>query len=310
MKIEHLKEFYTLANYLNFTITAEHLYITQPALSRHIALVEEELGTALLKRTTKSVELTEAGEMLRAALSPIISQYDTVIEQIKNLGKDSKATLRIGIPAVAVNDYLGQAPRVFQERYPEVEMQYVFNEPEDNIRALLHGELDMIMIAHIPFPNAEQLDFYDCITEPLVVICREDDPIAGKDSVKLEDLKSYSFVCNGSNYYSVIWNKILAQCQWSGFTPEPPLIVDQMDAVLASVRQGYGITIVGAHHHTLAANGLTYVVLNEPGCYRRLSIAHKHSNRNPMIQAFIDIFSTHGGEPLREHSTPETPTQE
>ena len=68
MKMEYLKEFYTLAEFLNFTNAAEKLYITQPALSRHITSMEEELGVTLLKRTTKSVELTKAGAMLHDAL--------------------------------------------------------------------------------------------------------------------------------------------------------------------------------------------------------------------------------------------------
>lgn len=300
MKIEYLKEFFALTEYLNFTQTAEHLYITQPALSRHIALMEEELGMPLLKRTTKSVELTQAGAMLRDVLPGILEQYDSVVNQMKNLDHRGKRVLRFGIPAVAVNDYLGRVPAIFREKYPDVELSFVSDEPEMNIAALLRGDLDLIMIAHIPFPNAGQLTFQDYITEPLVVICKDDDPLARKTRVKLEDLENYTFLCNDSPYYSVIWDKIRMQCQWSGFTPRMPMFYKQMDAVLVSVRQGLGVTIVGAHHRTLATQGLTYVVLDEESCFRKLSVAYRSSDHNPLIPCFIDIFARYGGETLRK----------
>ena len=298
VKIEHLKEFYSLSEFLNFTQTAEHLFITQPALSNHIALMEKELGTQLLRRTTKSVELTQAGAILRDALPEILEKYESVIGQLRHLDGKQEKNLRIGLPAVAVNDYLGQAPTVFRSRYPEVSLSYVSNEPEDNIAALLREELDLIVIAHIPFPHANQLTFYDYLTEPLVVICKSDDPLARKGTVSLADLKDYTFLCNESAYYAVIWEKIKMECRWAGFTPKKPLFFRQMDAVLVSVRQGLGITIVGGHHRTLATQGLGYAVLEDKSCMRKLSNACKAGNSNPYIPLYIETFAQYGTPPL------------
>ena len=290
MKVEYLKEFYTLTEFMSFTNAAEKLYITQPALSRHITSLEEELGVLLLRRTTKSVELTEAGRILHDALPALITGYDNAVSQIRQLGSERKKVLRIGLPAVSVNDYLGDIPSIFQAECPGTELSYHFGEPEDNSDRLFRGDLDLIMTAHIPFPNAELLRFTDYLSEPMIVMFHEDDPLAEKERVRLEDLRSYTFVINDSPYYSVIWDKFAMECQWTGFTPKKVIPLKQMGTVLAYVRQGRGIAVVGSHHRALAMHKLAYRVIDEPSCNRMLALACRASDTNPMIDRFIEIF--------------------
>lgn len=293
MKMEYLKEFYTLAEFLNFTNAAEKLYITQPALSRHITSMEEELGVTLLKRTTKSVELTKAGAMLHDALPPIMTEYDNIISQIRDLDKKQKKELRLGLPAVPVNDYLSDIPTLFQAECPGTELSYHFGEPEDNINRLIHGELDVIMTAHIPFPNMELVRFTDYYSEPMIVMFNAEDPLSQKEVVHLTDLKDYTFVVNDSAYYHVIWEKFVSECKWAGFTPKETITVKQMGNVLAHIRQGRGITVVGGHHSALATHKLAYKPIAERSCNRMLSLACRASDTNPMVDRFIEIFIQH-----------------
>lgn len=76
MKIEYLRELIVLAKHKNYTRAAEELYLTQPALSKHIDLMEKELGTRLVRRNTHQVELTEDGQEAVKAFQKIIRLYD------------------------------------------------------------------------------------------------------------------------------------------------------------------------------------------------------------------------------------------
>jgi DNA-binding transcriptional LysR family regulator len=294
MKISYLKEFFVLSEFLNFTKAAEHLFMTQPALSRHISILEENLNILLVERTTKYVELTEAGKLLKEALPSILGEYELVVSKLNAMSAKSLYCLRVGIPSVSVNDYLGKVPEVFKQKYPNIGLTFYPNGPEENISALFHSELDIIMVSNIPFPNASLLTFHDYAVEPMIVVCREDSPLAKKKSVTLYDLKDYNFLCNKSSYYGAIWEYLALQCKWSGFTPKGPIYSNNMDSTLVSVRQGQGIAIVSMHHKSLALQGLVYVTLEETSCIQKMSLAYRSADNNPAIPKFIEVFSQYG----------------
>ena len=85
LKLNYIREFVTLAETLNFSKAAEKLFLAQPALSRHIAIIEEIMGGRLFQRTTRNVSLTPAGEAVYNAFIEILRQYDGAREQVSPL---------------------------------------------------------------------------------------------------------------------------------------------------------------------------------------------------------------------------------
>ena len=124
MKIEYLRETIILAEYLNFTMAAEHLFITQPVLSRHIDALETEIGVKIFRRSTHSVRLTEAGTYFLERIQSILAEYDGLLQDVsyKDPGYDTE--LRIGIPYYRSNYYLGQVPRLFAAAYPRIKLSF------------------------------------------------------------------------------------------------------------------------------------------------------------------------------------------
>lgn len=96
MQIGHLREFLTLAANANFSATAKELYITQSALSRHIASLEEELGAKLLARDSHQVSLTPIGRQFAADAEGIVESYERALGNIEILRRRGEATLKIG----------------------------------------------------------------------------------------------------------------------------------------------------------------------------------------------------------------------
>lgn len=294
MKVEYLKEFYTLADLLNYTRAAAEQYISQPSLTRHIHLLEDELGVRLLERNTKKVELTPAGEILQHALHDILPRLNETLSELNALAAHPKRSLCIGFPAVSVNDYLGNTVQVFQSKYPDVAFMFFSGSPEVCIQSIMTGEADIILIGNVKFPKSDLFTFQNVKTERYIVICKKDDPLASRRTVRLEDLIRYRLLQIDSAYNLTIWGNLQSVAQSINVTLNRPTLLSCMDAVLIAIRQGMGITIVGEHQASLAVNGLTSVALGNESLTRNIALAYKTSNTNPCIPQFIKIFRKHG----------------
>lgn len=290
MKIEYLREFAVLAEYLNFSIAAEHLYLSQPVLSRHISMLEKNLGVPLFQRNTQSVALTEAGHHFRREIEKILFQYDELRNDLllKNQGYDT--ILRIGLPYYSMNDYLGFVPQIFVKEYPQIKLSYFASDPDQCISALFQDQVDVIIIAHLSFPNAERLQFYDLYQEPLAVMLNRQHPLANRQSIVLSDLKEDTFLSIGSHFFSSNWLQVRSLCLKNGFEPRGPVMYNQMESVLVAIQQNAGVTVSGRHLRILSSNTLACVDLNGEGCSRYVSIAYKTGNTNTAIPRFIKVF--------------------
>ena len=102
MKIQYFKEFLMLSSCLNFRQAAQKLFISQSALSRHMEILEGDLGTRLFKRTTQVVELTETGRLLQLRAQGLVEDYEDIKLQIHDIELRTSRSLRIGVPYYAI----------------------------------------------------------------------------------------------------------------------------------------------------------------------------------------------------------------
>lgn len=290
MKLEYLREFLVLAQCLNFSLAAEKLYITQSGLSRHISALERYFGVPFFLRTTQSVALTEEGRIFLEKAAAIVAELDALRGRFLRCDGAAEQSLRIGLPQFAMTDYLGALPRRFEQTHPEVRLSYFAGSPEQNLDALFRGDVDVILIAHVPFEGAEKLTFHDFYEEPLIVLMPDDHPLAGQKQITCSELAEDTFLCTEGNYHALLWAQVRAICQRSGFAPRGPILHAQLESVLVSLRQGAGITVVGEHLCSLGVHGLTYALLDGPDCFRTQSLAYLAGNHNPALPIFLKLF--------------------
>ena len=125
MQIEYLREFLVLGQTLNFHMAAEALFITDSALSRHISLVENELGVPLFYRSTRNVEFTPIGHQLYLKVSELIKKYDDIHNDISIYLAGYSHVFKLGLPYYAMSDYLGTAPSAFSTLSPDVALDFL-----------------------------------------------------------------------------------------------------------------------------------------------------------------------------------------
>ena len=127
MDIRVLKYFVQVAKDRNFTRASEHLYISQPALSKTIKKLEHELGINLFDIRTTGVQLTDYGQMLYQRAVPLIAEFDALTNFVSDIQAKPVGRLRVGVTPMIATLYTVSIVTEFNDRWPEVELQITEN---------------------------------------------------------------------------------------------------------------------------------------------------------------------------------------
>ncbi len=187
------------AKTLNLSRAAENLYISQPALSYQIKVIEEEVGFAIFDRVGKSIRLTPAGQQLVTSLQRISVDLQFAIEQAQNMGEIYKDSIKIGFATRSALYYLPQAMKLFEQMHPDVQIVPEIQAPNDSLTAFLHKELDLILL-----PKQEAQKLSNVVIHPLYIsqiylLCQQTDSLTQLDRVTAQDLASRTLLVNGGS---------------------------------------------------------------------------------------------------------------
>lgn len=153
-----IKNFLILADCLNYTKAAQKIGKSQSVLSRQIASMEEEMGVILLSRTTKEVELTEAGKIARHWFQTIDVQFDIMLAQAKAAQEGYRGSLTFSAMAgLKINQNYGKIINEFMTNYPDIKIQLEAQDPEQLETRILDGRIDFIMGAADEYTSRKNL---------------------------------------------------------------------------------------------------------------------------------------------------------
>ncbi|MBX0291132.1 LysR family transcriptional regulator [Hymenobacter sp. HSC-4F20] len=138
-----LRVFQSVARHLSFTKAAQELYITQPAITKHIRELERSYGQRLFERRGNRVSLTEAGTLLLAHADEVEQLHQQLTEQLHNLHGEAAGRLRLGASTTLTQYVLPGILPGFQKRYPQVELTLLNGNSEQIAEAMLSGQLDL-----------------------------------------------------------------------------------------------------------------------------------------------------------------------
>lgn len=225
----------------HFTRAAGRCHISQSALSTSIRSLERELGSPLFTRTTRRVELTEAGRTLldeaRRTLAAATSAQDAVLA-LRGLLRGSLAVG--GIPTPVSLDQAALLAQ-FRARYPAVDICYI----RDTSMALIpEVEASRLDVAFVSLPDRlpDQVRAVPLSTQPMMLVCRPDHPLANQERVTLEQLADQEFVGapKGSVSHDAV-DRVFAQ---AGRERRVPFEVNEILAIMDFVAHGLGISLV------------------------------------------------------------------
>ena len=286
MNFTRIEYFLAAAEYLNFTKAASVLYITQPSLSKQIALLEDELGMPLFDRKPRDIQLTPAGKLLYYEFSRLMPEIDAITEKVKRLRDEKCETLFIGC---FESIYLGKEAtniiRSFSLKATNVEM-FIERHGFDVLHSkVVDGSIDAAFTFSTQIGKMKDIICVEIEQRRRYIIMSTEHRLASLEAVSTDDLRGETFVLLGQSDSMALCDDILEECGTLGFYPKIRYAPD-VDALLDYLELAGCIAFLDKSITENRLGRLKYYPTAVEKRFNLVCIWNK-SNRNPALREFI-----------------------
>lgn len=267
MELRHLRYFVCLAEELHFGNAAVRLGISQPPLSQQVRALEDELGARLFDRTSRRVQLTEAGRLLLPQARETLAQADRAARVARQAHRGEVGRLRLGLsPSVPfITDVMDTLAR-YRRAFPQVSVELNELPRDEQIAGVERGTLDIGLVrAFSALELPSPMEAVHLQREGMVLAMRRDHPLANLERVLLlEDLQDEPLILFGSMNGAGFNEILLAHCEILGFRPKVTLEAGSFGALVGLTAAGLGITILSQSLARLNVDTLAFRHIEMP----------------------------------------------
>ena len=289
MDTQALTAFLAVAESGSFSTAAERLFLTQPAVSKRIAQLEQQLGTRLFDRVGRRIRLTEAGEALLPRARQVLLDLEDMSRAISNLTGTVSGTLRIGTSHHIGLHRLPPVLRRFSREYPDVKLDIHFIDSEEAWEAVLHGDLEMGVVTLPPQPDP-RLHSQAVWQDPLVFMAAPEHPLARLDRVTLETLTGYSAILPSPVTFTRRIVESLFEEQ--ALTLNISMSTNYLETIHMMVSIGLGWSVLP---ETMLDDSVVRLNVDTALPVRRLGVVtHPGRSRSNAAGAFLEILNSAG----------------
>ncbi len=302
MDTQHLQAFVAIAESGSFSGAAERLHLTQPAVSKRIALLEEQLQSTLFDRIGRQVALTQAGQVLLSKARLILDEVTAAQRAIADLRGEVQGKLSIVTSHHVGLHYLPPFLRDFSTRHPQVKLDLHFLDSEQAYHEILQGRFDLAIIT-LALSQDPRIQSHTLWHDQLHFVAAPSHPLApGRNSEKsnlhLADLSRYPAIMPDINTYTT--QLIKKSFDEEQLPLDIAMVSNHLDTIkmLLSINLGWGVLprrIIDEHLQILDVNHLP--IMRPLGC-----IHHKQRTLNNAAKVFLDLLKkdeiSHSSQPL------------
>ncbi|AFI30742.1 LysR family transcriptional regulator [Bacillus sp. A053] len=292
MEWEQLEYFQTLARMQHVTKAAKSLSITQPALSRSIARLENHLGVPLFDRQGRSITLNQYGHIFLRRVQAMMKEYTEGKEEIQALLKPDQGVVSLGflhtLGTTLVPDLIGS----FQQEYPNIAFQLKQNHSYWLLERLKSGDLDLCLLASIKPENPIQ--WIKLWSEELFLFVPIDHPLANRESITLTEIAGERFILLKKGYAL----RMTVDELFEKADIQPNIMFEGEEAATAAgfVAAGLGISIL-PDLKGLDQSKIAKIRVSWPECQRVIGIAWiKGRFLSPVAETFKQYVISHFSE--------------
>jgi DNA-binding transcriptional LysR family regulator len=288
MELRQLNYFVTVAEELHFGKAADRLQITQPALSKQIASLEEALGVQLLSRTKRTVQLTPAGQVFFEQAQQLLSHAEATIQLTQRTDRGDVGQLAIGFTATAVHTVMPQLVCDFRQDYPNVEISIIELATEAQVAALNQDKLDLAFL-HPPI-DARGIELHPILVEEFVAVLPQQHPLLKYDHIPLEAFANEPLIIHPRREGPALYDGFVRVCQAAGFQPKIVKETISLQTRVCWVAIGMGITFVSSELQFLVGRNVVCRPLETCPIHLKLAAAWRQNASNPTLRAFIKVL--------------------
>ncbi|MFV0441645.1 MAG: LysR family transcriptional regulator [Lachnospirales bacterium] len=290
ISVKQMEYFLAVANHLNFTAASKALYISQPTLSKQIALLEEVIDTKLFERSKRNVILTPAGHLLKDELTHILSQLDRVLDNVRFVNDDYKAVLKIGcLEGLDASDFLIKSVEYFKEFYPNVMISFEKHTFKELRRLHNLGDLDIIFTLSFEAKNDKSIICRDIWKASACVVVSCKNKIENKKTYDLIDFKNENFIMLSRESSPNAVDSIIALCNSNGFSPKISRYVPNVESMILSIEADLGVGVLD-ESVVISKNANVRkcpIIATEPVS---IMAVWKKTNSNPAVDLFVNTL--------------------
>jgi DNA-binding transcriptional LysR family regulator len=290
MELRQLRYLVALAEEGNFTRAAANEHIAQPAMSQQIRRLEDELGLALVERTTRRVALTEAGEALVVRSRRILAELESADAELQALRGVHTGHVTIGAMHTMGPVDLSLVLALFRERHPDVRFTVREQTSEEMAEMLRVDELDLAFLSVTERVESRGLGLHQLVSEELVVLLPREHRLSRRAQLRMAELDGESFISfrEGARLRELL----MSAGREAGFEPQVPLESNESQRVRRLVSRGLGVAILPRSDAEGFGADVAVVSLTKPSLRRDITIAWREGRRlSPAAAEFLDLAS-------------------
>ncbi|MED1918844.1 LysR family transcriptional regulator [Bacillus thuringiensis] len=286
MDIKHLHYFVTVCDQLSYSKAAQKLHISQPSLSNAIKNLEQEVGSPLLERNTRKMELTDAGKILYQKSLVLLSQMNMLKKEMEEVKLTGSGDLIIGI-IESVKHWIPKVIRGYQGRFPSINIKLIEVLSGKAVKESLRKYHTHLLITN-QFIDEEDIELFPLYDERLMLVLHKDHPLEQKESVRLKDLASEPFIISTEGFQTR--EDILTAFSFEQVNPQIKFEIERFETALTLVRENLGVTIIPENYLSGSTDAsLVRKTIDSPALERTVYLAYmKNRYLSPAVQAFLE----------------------
>jgi DNA-binding transcriptional LysR family regulator len=299
MELRHLTYFVTVAETENFTKAAARCFVAQSALSQQIARLEAEVGAPLFARNSRSVRLTEAGEVLLPLARRILADVDNAQAELEAMHSVRRGRLRLGLLQSTANpvDQIA-AIGAFHERYPGIDILVTDETSSAMVEAVGAGTLDVAIVGLGADQLPPSLSQRTLSIDPLVAVVSQRHPLAGRATVDVAALvgtRPFIHFVAGSG----VRHHVDAAFTRAGVTVSHSFEMGQLSDMVRLAALDIGVTIVpssavnGAGSDVQILEDHRVIRLDDDAAVHPVSVVYDAQHLSPASSAFLEVLEHH-----------------
>lgn len=287
LNLRLLRYFAAVAEELHFGRAAQRLHVSQPALSHQIRKLEDDLGVELFERTSRRVELTEAGEALLEEGRKTLESAEDALTRIRQYANEDEDVLRVGFIAGGAGGLTTAAVKEFERRNPDVRVEVRRFEWADQSEGIKDGRVDVGFV-RLPVEDPE-LAFESVLEERRVVgLCHHDHgPYTERKSISITELNGYPVITTGSAPEAwVRWQ--IEDPRPDGSRPVYGQAVDTIEEMLEVVAIGGGYCVIAESVAEFYQRPEVFYVPISDVAPSSVALAWPRRSRSSLVRKFVE----------------------